>query len=151
MTQAFVYDRCIDAARETAAELLKGRVPGFALRPDGFDPTFQPGGAPHLIVTELDMSPIDGVALVGMVRSYWSAVELPVIVYTSVSDPTILEQALAAGANAVVSRAGAGAAGHLAAAVERCLRRTIPALEPMRPAGGIWRMLDPFRSGRAAA
>ena len=153
MTQAFVYDRCIDAARQTCDQLGRERVPGFAMLPDAFDPTFHPGGAPHLIVTELDMSPVGGLELIRQVRSYWSAAELPIVVYTSASDVATLAEAKAAGAHAVVTKDGPDAPARLVAAVERCLRRTIPALvEPVRPAGALWRLFAaPFRGDRAAA
>ncbi|MDB5296332.1 MAG: hypothetical protein JWO31_2315 [Phycisphaerales bacterium] len=154
MNHAYVYDRTTASARRTCTDLLRGNVPAFPLEPDAFDPTFETGGVPHLIVTELDMLPVDGLDLIRQVRAFWSAVELPIVVYTSSVDPETFAAAMAAGANELVNRDAPDAAERLSAAVERCLRRTIPALsapQPAVPIDGFRRMLASTLGFRRAA
>lgn len=123
MTRAIVYDRCIDVARATAVRLRRSRIVAAAIHPTDFDLTFESGGLPHVIITELEMPLFSGFELIRQVRSEWGRSELPIIAYTSVDDALAWAAAKEAGANEVVTKCGPDPLKRLESAVARCLGR----------------------------
>lgn len=134
MTRAIVYDRCIDAARGLSARLRRAGVRATAVHPTDFDRTFEDGGVPHLLVTELQMPLFSGFELIRQVRREWGRDELPVIAYTAVDDALAWAEARTLGANEVVVKFGPDPVKRLEAAIARCLGRD-DADAPVRPHG----------------
>lgn len=70
----------------------------FLYATDGF--AGRAGGLPKLVILDLQMPGMDGIAVVQSLRARPDMQELPVVLWTSSSNPLSIEQALKAGASA---------------------------------------------------
>jgi len=72
----------------------------FICASDGF--AARPPGLPKLVLLDLHMPGIDGIAVLQSLRARPGMQEMPVVLWTSSSNPFFIEQALQAGASAYV-------------------------------------------------
>ncbi len=61
-------------------------------------------GLPDLIILDIMMPGLDGISLCRLIRSLPAGADLPIIVFTALSDAADLEAARAAGANQVITK-----------------------------------------------
>jgi DNA-binding response OmpR family regulator len=61
-------------------------------------------GLPDLIILDIMMPGLDGISLCRLIRSLPGGADLPIIVFTALSDTGDLEAARAAGANQVITK-----------------------------------------------
>lgn len=92
-----------------------GATDGFAARPTGL---------PRLILLEVYMPGMDGIAVLKSLRARPGMEELPVVVWTSSSNPLLIEQALQAGASEYHVKPAALDA--YRAALDKIARRWVP-------------------------
>jgi two-component system, response regulator len=70
----------------------------FICRTDGY--AGRPGGLPRLILLDLHMPGMDGIAVLQSLRARPDLSELPIVLWTSSDNPLFIEQAMRAGASA---------------------------------------------------
>jgi two-component system response regulator len=96
---ALTLDSLRSAAPEAAAlRLTDGQqAVHFLCATDGY--AGRPGGLPKLVILDLHMPGMDGIAVVKTLRATPGMQDLPVVLWSSSSNPVFIEQALEAGAN----------------------------------------------------
>lgn len=85
---------------------------------------------PDVVVADLQMPRLDGVGLCAALKADGALRDLPVVILTSVLDPRVHQQCLAAGAREVLSKPVEP--GHLLAALHRALGERFPLKERPR-------------------
>ena len=87
------------AAGATVLRLTDGeQALHFLCATDGF--AGRPGGLPKLVLLDLHMPGRDGIAVLELLRARPEMQQMPVVLWTSSSNPLSIEQALRAGASA---------------------------------------------------